>query len=485
MASSQGSQTLSPLQSFFEVLRRGWYIVVLTALLGGGSAVLLSLLQEPVYRANVELYVTSGSEENAQSAYQGSLASQQRVSSYARLVTAEPVLAEALQYGGLSMSIDDASSKLSADTTPETVLLTVSADDTNPQTAAALANGVARAMTEFVTELEKPSGGGNALAKLTVVKPAKVADDPVSPQALRNLLIGLVAGTAVGGIVLYIRRQLDTKIRSQEDLSELTDSPVLTVVPRDSDLGAGRALNFGVGASSAAEAFRRLRTNLSFVSVNGPVTRLVVTSARESEGKTTSAVNVASALAEAGHSVVLVDADLRRPRVASRLRVDSSVGLSDVLRGTASWRDLVQPSGIDYLDVLSPGQSPPNPAELLGSRRAKDCIAELSQHYDYVIIDTPPVLPVTDAAVVAQLVDGALLVARAGTTHKRELANAVSQLDAAQVPVLGLILNDTTDRHGGYGYGYRYYGEPGQSVEAIEAVVDPPVGDDRGKRIGV
>lgn len=466
--STTGVRALSPLYEFVEALRRGWFIVAIAALLGGCSAVVLSLSQDPVYRASVELYVTSGSEENAQSAYQGSLASQQRVSSYARLVTADPVLAEALASSGLNMTTEDASAKLSAETSPETVLLTVIADDTNPRTAALLADNVAEAMTAFVTELEKPSGGGNPLAKLTIVKPAKVSDEPVSPQTLRNLLLGLIAGAVVGGVVLYIRRQLDTKVRSEADLVELVEAPVLTVVPRDSDLSGGDALDFGVGASSAAEAFRRLRTNLGFVSVDGPLSRLVITSAREGEGKTTSAMNVASALAESGHSVILVDADLRRPRLARRLHVDSSVGLSDVLRGSVSWQDLVQPSGIANLQVIGPGQSPPNPAELLGSQRARDCVDELAEHYDYVIIDTPPVLPVTDAAVVAQLVDGVLLVARAGVTHRRDVVSAAAQLETAQVAVLGVILNDVTDKHGGYGYGYRYYGDQGQTIGNLD-----------------
>ncbi|MDH3052483.1 polysaccharide biosynthesis tyrosine autokinase [Gordonia alkanivorans] len=426
--SAAGKPAQSELQGFLRVVKRGWFVIVLAALAGGSCAVLLSLLQEPVYRANVELYVTSGAEANAQSAYQGSLASQQRVASYARLIASQPVLSEALRSSGLQMTADEAATKLRAEATPETVLLTVSADDANPTVAAALADSVAQAMTAFVTELEKPADGGTSLAKLTVVKPASVGDDPVAPQTRRNLLLGLVAGTVVGVLVLYVRWKLDTKVRSQDDLVELVDYPVLSVVPRDPDLGSGRALNFGIGASAAAEAFRRLRTNLGFVNVDGPVTRLIVTSARASEGKTTSAVNVASALAEAGHKVLLVDADLRRPRVADRLPVDASVGLSDVLRGSASWQDLVQQSGIDSLDVLGPGQLPPNSAELLGSNRAKECMAELSARYDYVIVDTPPVLPVTDAAVVAQLVDGALLVARAGATQRRDITSAVEQL---------------------------------------------------------
>jgi capsular exopolysaccharide synthesis family protein len=439
------------------VLKRGWIVILATTLVGGALALLYSIMQDPTYRSTASLYVTSGGEANAQTAYQGSLASQQRVTSYTRLVDSDAVVLSALEASGIRVSPGDAKAALSASTTPETVLLNITAEDHNAETAAALVNAVARSMTDYVTELETPSGGGAPLAKLTVVSPAAVASTPIAPRTERNTAIGLAVGLLLSIGIVFVRDRYNNKIRDEDEFGTVTDAPVLAAVPSDDLLKRQGLIDFGSGATLAAEAYRKLRTNLSFTSVDNPFRRIIVTSALAAEGKTTTAMNLAAALAETGKRVVLVDADLRRPQVNRRAGRMGDVGFTNYLKGDGSLADLLQPSEVDGLQILASGPQPPNPAELLGSKRAGQAIENLSAMFDFVIIDSPPLLPVTDASVLAQWADGVLLVARANQSRLPDIAASVEQVQAVQAKLIGVVLTDVPTRGGAYKYGY-YYG---------------------------
>lgn len=447
-------------RSTLGVLWRGWIVVLVLTLLFGVTGLIYSLLQSPVYRSTATLYVTSGNEATAQTAYQGSLASQQRVMSYIKLVDSDGVVAPAIGSDGIPLSLSDAKAALSATTTPETVLLNVSAESTNKQTAADLANAVAESMTNYVERLETPAGGQTPLAKMTVVTPAAVSDTPVSPRTERNTALALVVGLLAGVAIVFVRDRYDNKVRDEEEVQGITDSPVLASVPSDELLRERGLIDFSSGATLAAESYRKLRTNLSFTSVDRPFRRIIVTSPLEAEGKTTTAINLAAALAETGQRVVLVDADLRRPQVDHRTGRMGDVGFTNYLKGDGGMNDLLQRTDVENFWVLASGPKPPNPAELLGSKRAGEGIEELSAHFDYVIIDTPPLLPVTDAAVIARWADGVLLVARANQTRLPSIVSSIEQLDAVQATLIGLVLTDVPTRGGAYKYGYYYGGTP-------------------------
>lgn len=475
------------LRSAVGTVKRGWIVILVLTLVCGVAGLVYSLLQSPVYRATATLYVTSGNEANAQTAYQGSLASQQRVMSYIKLVDSDGVVGPAIGPGGVPLSLSDAKAALSATTTPETVLLNVSAESTSSQTAADLANAVAESMTTYVQRLETPAGGRTPLAKLTVVTPAGVSDTPISPRTKRNTALAIVIGLLAGIAVVFVRDRYDNKVHDEEEVQGVTDSPVLASVPSDGLLKERGLIDFSSGATLAAESYRKLRTNLSFTSVDRPFRRIIVTSALEAEGKTTTAINLAAALAETGQRVVLVDADLRRPQVNHRTGRMGDVGFTNYLKGDGGMNDLLQATDVENFWVLASGPKPPNPAELLGSKRAGEGIEELSAHFDYVIIDTPPLLPVTDAAVIARWADGVLLVARANQTRLPSIASSIEQLDAVQATLIGLVLTDVPTRGGAYKYGY-YYGGTSQTTsgpfsrfrkkpkhKAIETVLDPNV----------
>ncbi len=453
-----------------RVLWRGWWVVLGCGLLLGAAGLTYSLLQTPQYRSTATLYVTSGTEENVQSAYQGSLASQQRVESYARLAKSNAVLREGIRRSGSSMTLEEAREAVTANGSPEAVLLTISAVDDNPQSAAALVNGIAGGMTSYVNTLEQPSGGGRPLAKLTVVTEGEAVDAPVAPRTVRNTGLGLVLGLLLGGAIVIARDRFDLRVRSVSDVESSTGEHILSVVPDDTQLATdGGLASFGAGGGTTAESYRKLRTNLGFANIDHPARKIVVSSATPGDGKTTTALNLAVSLAESGAKVVLVDADLRRPTVASRLKLSNAVGLTSALRGDVTIADAAQPSAVAGLDVITSGGIPPNPSELLGSNRTGQFFADLSAIYDYVVVDSPPVLPVTDSIELANWMDGVIVVLRSGKSRIPDLERVVEQLKMARAQILGMVLNGAKQLDAAYGYGYYQY----DTVEPTEAPVVP------------
>jgi capsular exopolysaccharide synthesis family protein len=257
------------------------------------------------------------------------------------------------------------------------------------------------------------------------------------------------------------RSILDRRIRSVADIERDFDVPVVGTIP---DIGPGAGLIVADSTSGpsaqASEGYRRLRTNLSYMDVDNPPRAIVITSPRQGDGKSTTAVNLAAAIALSGQDVTLVDGDLRRPNLAPLLGLDDTIGLTDVLAGRVKLSDALQAhSEIEGLRVLTSGTKPPNPSELLGSHAMRSLIAELAKQ-GYVIVDAPPLLPVTDAAILGHGADGALITIATGNTVDHELETALTHLNNAQARPLGVVLNKMSRKNVGSGYyGYDAYTE--------------------------
>ncbi|MEE3851345.1 polysaccharide biosynthesis tyrosine autokinase [Gordonia sp. LSe1-13] len=367
------------------------------------------------------------------------------------------------------MSVSDARSILSASASDETVLLEISVENPDPAVASELVNAVSVAMVDYVSSLETPANGGDPLAKLTVVTPGSPANEPISPQTLRLTFAGLVGGVLLGVLLLFVYVRLNDRLRDERDIVDVLGASVLATVPSEPPLVDDLA-EFEVGGSVAAESYRRLRTNLAFVRVDNPVRSIAVSSPNAAEGKTTTAVNLAAALAESGSSVVLVDADLRRPTVAGRLGVNPEIGLTNILRGDADVADVIQATRRPGLHVLASGPRPPNPTELLGTGRARAAFAQLADRFEYVIVDTPPLLPVIDANVVAQYLDGTLLVLRAGRSRRPDLIEAADRLRLGNVELLGSVLNCVSGTDNRYAYSYHGGVLDGEDSPATHAI---------------
>jgi capsular exopolysaccharide synthesis family protein len=281
---------------------------------------------------------------------------------------------------------------------------------------------------------------------------------PVEPRPLFVMSLALALGLVVGVSLAVLRETLDNSIRSVEILKSASGAAVLGVIAYDETAKQSPLIVESHSRSMRAEAFRQLRTNLQFVDVDNPIKVLVVTSSVAEEGKSSTATNLAVSFAAAGQKVLLIEGDLRRPRVAEYLGLDASVGLTNVLAGQVAVDEVLQTWGRGGLTVLPSGSIPPNPSELLGSRNMSDLLVSLRKTFQVIIIDSPPLLPVTDAAIVAAKADGAILVVRYGLTKRQQVSAAVDALKAVDARVLGTLLNRTPTRGvDSYSYGYGYY----------------------------
>ncbi|MBH5142493.1 polysaccharide biosynthesis tyrosine autokinase [Rhodococcus erythropolis] len=458
---------------YLKILQARWRIVAAVTVLGILGALCASLLSTPVYQASTRLFVSTSAGTSVNEALQGSQLSQQRVLSYTKLLTGRTLAQRTIDELGPrvvgGMSAEELASKVTATSAPDTVLIDLGVKDPSPELAREIANTLSSEFVALAKELETPENGGTPPARVVVEQQAQELSVPVSPKTSRNLALGAVAGLVSGIALALIRDRLDNTVKDRRTVEEIAGSAMVGTIPFDKVVEVNHAITFSDGNSVSAEAFRELRTNLQFLEVDHPPRVIVVTSSLPSEGKTTTAVNIALVLAEAGKSVCLMEGDLRKPRVSKYLGLIGSVGVSSVLSGQATLDDVLQPTEFDGLTVLASGPIPPNPSELLGTDTAKHVLDELRARYDYVIIDASPLLPVTDAAVLAAMSDGALVIARHGSTKRDQLARAVGNLQSVGAHVLGTVITMTPSR-GRNAYEYSYYYESDKSLPQLTAV---------------
>ena len=444
------------LREYLRMARRSWMFIVAAALAGllvGGAA---SVLTAPTYTAEAELFVSIQNSGSVQELQQGNTFSQARVQSYVKTVSTPVVLQPAIEALGINESSAELAKRVKATADLNTVLISITASDKSPVQAAAIAQAVANSLVTAVDNLEKPKTGGNSPVGLSIITPAQAPASPSAPNTRTNLILGLLGGLGLGLAISVVRSLLDNRVRGEEDLRQVTDVPLLGGIAFEQEATKRPLITQASFQSPRAESFRQLRTNLRFANVTGDAKTVLVTSSLPGEGKSTTATNMAISLAEAGQSVCLIDADLRRPMVSEYLGLDREAGLTTVLVGKADVNELLQPWGEDNLYVLTSGQIPPNPSELLGSAVMGDLIARLEEAFDVVVIDAPPLLPVTDAAVLAQHVGGVVLVVSVQTARQHELEKSLRSLEMVNANLLGIVLNRLPAK-GPDAYSYGYY----------------------------
>lgn len=438
----------------------------LIGLLMGGA---LSVLVMPAYTANTQLFVAIQNSGSVQELQQGNTFSQARVQSYVKTIETPIVLQPVIEALGLDTSPSDLASKVQGSTDPNTVLINISAVDESPVQAAAIARATADSLIEAVDKLEKPQGTGTSPVSLSIVTPATAPSAPSSPNARLNLAIGLFLGLGVGFVVALLRSTLDNRIRGEAELRRVTDAPLLGAIAFEQDAKKNPLLTQAPSQSPRAECFRQLRTNLKFANISGQADTVLVTSSLPGEGKSTTAANLAIALSQAGQTVCLIDADLRRPMVHDYLGLERNAGLTTALVGQADINDLLQPWGDAGLYVLTSGDIPPNPSELLGSEEMKNLVGRLEQAFDTVIIDAPPLLPVADASILVQVVTGVVLLVSAQKTKYQELEKSIGGLELVGANLLGIVLNHLpTGGPDAHSYGYYAESPPATAKRALK-----------------
>lgn len=443
---------------FLNVLRARWRLIAACVVLAVLAAVAVTFFTTPVYEARARIYLSAeGRGAGEQSGGGVFVLTSEDLDTYVSILNTPAVLGPLRKELGLEPGhpID-----VRADVTGSTSILNVTARSSDPEEAAAVANEVGPQLGAVAGEFSTLLKSSGQKVVSTPIQPASAPSRPVSPDPVRNIGLALLAGLVLGIGLAFIRHALDTRVRGEDDIRAHSDAPMLAGLPLEPSSKKALLSLEDDPHGRHAEAVRRLRTNLMFVDVTTGRHSFVVTSAMPGEGKTTTAVNLALAMADSGRRTLLVDADLRNPSVARTLGMEGSVGLTTVLLGEADPRDVIQSWGSVGMDVLPAGQVPPNPSELLGSAPMEALLTQLVREYDFVLVDSPPVVPVIDAVVIERLTGGLLMVVGIDRTKKKDLVTALKQLETVGARVSGFARNFVAGKGGGdYRYGYHAYEE--------------------------
>ena len=443
------------LHGYVQAVRKYWWLVLLMTGLCVGASIVLTYTATPQYESSVTFFVSTSANADG-TALQADQYAQRRVNSYVGLLTSEKLAQSVIDNAHLDMTVSQVTGSIAAAADLNTVLLTATVTNSSPERSLAIATAISTQFGQMVAQLDNHGSPENANVVLNVVSGPTLNPVPVSPRKTLNIGLGVLLGLALGLAAAILREVLDNTVRSPQVLRTMSEAPVLGVIAADRGSKKSPLIVDNHARSVRAEAFRQLRTNLQFIDAARPVGVLVVTSSIANEGKSTTAINLAVSFSDSGRRVLLIEADLRRPRVAEYLGLEGAVGLTNVLVGQAAIDDVLQPWGRGGLTVLPSGTIPPNPSELMGSPLMAELIIQLRKSFDMIIIDTPPVLPVTDAAVASRLVDGVVVVVRYGKTTRNQVSTALRSLTAVDARVLGTVLTMSpvkgAEAYSAYGY---------------------------------
>lgn len=499
-----------------------WPLLVGSIALAAAGAFVVSTLQPKVYQAESTLIVgqsLSGTSPD----YTALLVSQRLSTTYATVATTRPLLENVIKQFGLTETPEDLAKRVSAEAPLDSTLLTIRAQDGDPIRAAALANALAtqliaaspavqgreaelqasidadlkatqkqlvtiQAEVERLTALASPSpaqlasldtlqarvvslrstyatmlgfANSNSSNLLSVVQPAAPPDAPISPRPLLNTMLAAIVGLLVAAAIVAVGHTMNDTVRDPKDIDDAVDLPTLGTIVHD---GFARSGRHGLTAltqprSPTTEAYRSLRTNLEFASLETPLRTLLVTSSGPEDGKTDTAANLAIVFAQAGWRVLLIDADLRKPSVHTLFGVSNQRGLTTLLADDTQRPDgVIRRSEQERLRIMTSGPVPTNPAEVVGSPRMRAIVAHLAAQYDLVIVDSPPLQMVADPAILSSYLDATLLVVGLGRSRRGAVGRGVEALDRAHARVLGVVLNGLSERD--YSDYQSYYGPP-------------------------
>lgn len=509
-----------PLRRQLRIVQTWWPLLVGSVVLAAAGAFVVSSLQPKVYQAEATLIVgqsLSGTSPD----YTALLVSQRLSTTYATVATTRPLLENVIKQLQLDETAEELARRVSAEAPLDSTLLTISAQDGDPTRAAALANALAsqliaaspavqgreaelqasieadlkatqtqieaiQASVERLTALASPSpaqvasldtlqarlvslrstyatmlgfSSSNSSNLLSIIQPAAAPDVPISPRPLLNTMLAAIVGLLVAAAIVLVADTMNDTVRDPDDIADAVDLPTLGTIVRD---GFARSGSHGLTAltqprSPTTEAYRSLRTNLEFASLEAPLRTLLVTSSGPEDGKTDTAANLAIVFAQAGWRVLLIDADLRKPSVHTLFGVPNQRGLTTLLADDELRMDgLIRRTDQERLRILTSGPVPTNPAEIVGSPRMRAIVGAFAEHHDLVIVDSPPLQMVADPAILSSYLDATLLVVGLGRSRRGAVRRGVEALSRAHARVLGVVLNGLSERD--YSDYQSYYG---------------------------
>ena len=495
---------------FRAVMDRAWLVAVVSVLCAVITFMGTFFFITPKYQASAMFYVNNSNLSLGDASFSissGDLStSRNLVDSYIVILNTRETLVDVIDYTGASRTYKQLREMISSEAVNETEIFKVTVTSPDPQEAERLANAIAYILPKRIGTI---IDGTSA----KVVDAAIVPSSPSSPSYTTNTVIGFMLGFMLTVGVIALREIFDITIRSEEDVTQACKHPILAAVPDMTASSKGSAYYYGYGSSrskkskaaaaghqtkrsvmgpnisfAASEAYKLLRTKLQFSFADENDCHVIgLSSALSGEGKSLTAVNLAYTLSQLDKKVLLVDCDMRRPTLAEKLGLQKQPGLSNYLTRQSSLEELVQPCemeiGENSFQVITAGQNPPNPVELLSSERMKKALETMRKEYDYVILDLPPVGEVTDALAVTKETDGMLLVVRQNYCDRNVLSDATRQFEFINAKTLGVVFNCTSEHSGkGYYKGHykryykRYYSKGyGRSYENNDRSVAAPV----------
>ncbi len=509
------------LRRYIDLFLRWWWVILLGTLLAATSAYIVSKNSTPVYQASATLLVDQS--KQATTDYTSLLTSERLSQTYAEWLRKRPVLDETIRRLELSTTAERLAAKIEVQLVRNTQLLVISVEDTDPARAAAIANllpqvfreqnsalqaqrfesakasieeQLSQVRAEIVNSqeaLDAAKATGNTtdaeralqeqratetsliknLADIRLeeakstnnlfsIELAEAPTWPIRPRTMQNTLLAAIVGAMLALGAIFLGEYLDDVLKNPDDVESVLGLATLGAVPVIAESAPGNELAATGENALAKESYRVLRTNLQFASVDRPLHTVLVTSATPSEGKSLTAANLGVVLAQADRRVVVVDADLHRPRLHRVFKLPNNAGLTNALLNEGGALDaLLQETTVPGLQVLTSGSLPPNPAELLGSARMRELLAQLTTVADIVVLDTPPTMAVSDTAILSSEVDGVLLVLDAGKTRREAALHALAGLRQVQARVVGAVINRIPTRGRGSYYYYYYYNHDG------------------------
>ncbi|WEV69110.1 polysaccharide biosynthesis tyrosine autokinase [Bifidobacterium sp. ESL0775] len=429
-------------------IRKHLWAAVCVCFVFVAAAAAFAFLVPAQYRATSELFASYSGKDvsalNSSEMNSGATYLTTQIKTYPQLVKTAAVLQPVIDDLNLGMSVSDLSSKVTATNPAGTFMLNITVQTHDSADAAKISNAVAGSLRKQVMYSIYGGQKGQSPVDLSIVQRAQTPKKPSSPNKPLYLLAGLLIGIFAAVLLALLLEVLNTKVGSVEDAHAVTQGSSLGMVPKTDLLKSSRPVVISNPNSAEAEDFRRIRSNIGFLTPDSNAEDgklIVITSSRPSEGKTLVTCNLAAALAEDDKTVLLIDADLRHPSVAHRLNIEGYVGLSAVLSGQATPMDVVQEYWKSNLQIFPAGKRPGNASILLGSKTMKALVKQARKQYDYVIIDTAPLSVSNDGTVFGQWANGVVMVVGKELTEKKELQSAVDNLKTAGVPLLGFVLN--------------------------------------------
>lgn len=439
------------LRTYLIALRKNWWVIAIVTVLVTSGGLLAYRLTPSTYASTVTFYVSTPMQKNSNPMSAGQFA-EARVNSYVELLSSEKLAKVVVKDTGVDLGPRDVMKEITAEAQLNTVLVTATVTDSSSSRSQLLAQSIADNFGKMVSDLDN-QGRKDSIVVINVVSGPTLVG-VVSPSLKRYGGIALLSGLVVGVLLALLRELLDTSVRTVESARGLVGAPVLGMIGYDAASKKSPLILGDKTSSVRAESFRQLRTNLQFIDAADPTDVVLVTSSMPGEGKSTTAINLALTFVEFGERVLIIEGDLRRPKVAGYLGLEGDLGLTNVLVGQVEVDQVIQSFGTGGLSFLGSGSIPPNPSELLGGSRMAELMTELRTRFDKIVIDAPPLLPVTDAVVAAASADGVVFVIRHGKTSRAQVGHAARALHTVNIRIVGTVL---TMRKAGRAE-KRYYG---------------------------